>query len=150
MDIYHKGAVVVSQQIDISVYQDTYMRLVSETGAGFQTTEKTWTPIMDQMPFFLTNGSYEYIMENGFQTYNQFVESGLPEAATRDPALIPDLAKQFRNACKNQSDDIQQVIDWNFKHFQRYVTKEEKKLKRYLPPELNYDTLKPYILGLYG
>ena len=150
MDIYHKGAVVVSQQIDISVYQDTYMRLVSETGMGVQTTEKTWTPIMDQMPFFLTNGSYDYVIDRGFQTYNQFVKSGLAEAAILDTALLPELVKQFRGACETQSEQIQKVIDWNFKHFQSYVIKQEKQLIRYLPEELNYKTLKPYILGLYG
>jgi hypothetical protein len=150
MDIYHKGAVVVSQQIDTSVYQNVYMRLVSETGCGFQTTEKTWTPIMDRVPFFLTNGTYQYIVDKGFLTYNNFVKPGLAEAAIDNPVLLPELVNEFRNVCEVRHQEIQEIIDHNFHQFQSYVTRQQEELKKYLTSDINYEELKPYILGLYG
>ena len=119
---------------DKELYKSTFMSFVFETnadrGSFFKDfdfiTEKVWRPIFNKHPFMLIVSSQniiDTINGYGMETFEQFYLDGEYDSKH----LAKNISKyynKFRKYIKENTDQIHEIVEHNFKAYHNYIDKE--------------------------
>lgn len=106
-----------------NVYDQTSVSIVCEThetNDSIFLTEKTYRPILNRHPFVIRSSfkALEYLRSFGFKTFSDFINEdyNIDSTVSQDNAdIIIQRAEELLKATQSNTDQIQEIVDHNYK-----------------------------------
>lgn len=118
-----------------SVYDNSSLGYINETSDyGFLyknfITEKTYRTIMNRQPFVMQSSpqALEYLRSMGFQTFNSIIDESYDQDPSENIEHRVIVAKNFLDSIDQHIDEIQEIVEFNYKKLQELSTNEIKKV----------------------
>lgn len=100
-------------------------------------TEKTWRPIMSKHPFIIQAipGTLDELKKLGYQSFSSIIDESYNNYTKHDWSHIDSTimaAKELLNKIPTHSDQIQEIVDFNYNHFLTRAKRQIVQIESYL------------------